>query len=346
MKRTALACDLEKPASSRLGGGWKFALCVLTLWVFFGSAEAQSLKKIRLAIPAFTITAASCLIPQDKGYWREEGLNVETVLIRAAPSILALSAGEVEFVCVGGGALLGILQGLPLRMLFAPFSRPLYAVYARPDIKSFQNLERKKVGVSSLGSGPDSLLRDLFKKRMADEGKSVTILAVGGGSERYIALKTGNVDAAILAPPFTLMARDDGFRELFSFMRGQEYADVTNATVGREELVRSNPELVERFIRGQMKALFFMRRNKEHTAFLLAQRLKVAPEIATRSYGEVLPSLTDDGTINESEQRKSIEYLIDRLNLRQPPRLENIYDFSISRKTYKELQARGWKPSD
>lgn len=335
MKRTALA-----------GKVWKFAICVGTLFAFFGLAEGQPLNKIRVAIPAFTITAASCLMPQDKGYWKEEGLNVEVILIRAAPSILALAAGEVEFVCVGGGALLGILQGLPLRMLFTPFSRPLYAIYARPDIKSFQNLERKKIGVSSLGSGPDSLLRDLLKKRMADEGKSVTILAVGGGSERYIALKTGNVDAAILAPPFTLMAHDDSFREIFSFMRGQEYADVTNATVGREELVRSNPETVERFIRGQMKALLFMRRNKEQSASLLARRLKITQEVAARSYGEVLPSLTDDGTINESEQRKSIDYLLDRLKLRQPPRLENIYDFSIARKAYKELQARGWKPSD
>jgi ABC-type nitrate/sulfonate/bicarbonate transport system substrate-binding protein len=231
MKRVYSDCNLKCKAVVGKWFRWKFALCIWIILVFSGPVEGQDLKKIRVAIPALSMTSFSTLIPREKGYWRDEGLDVEVVVVRAAASVLALEAREVDFITVGGGGLLGILRGLPLRVVFTPFRRPTYAIYAWPEIRSMQELKGKKVGVSSIGSGPDSLLRDLLKKKMADGGLNVTILAVGGGAERFAALQTRTVDAAILSNPSTLMAKQAGFRELYSFMKEKDYTDVTTATV-------------------------------------------------------------------------------------------------------------------
>jgi NitT/TauT family transport system substrate-binding protein len=250
----------------------------------------------------------------------------------------------VDFLTIGGGGLIGVLRGLPLRVLFTPFRRPLYALYAKPEIRSIRELDGRKVGISSIGSGPDFLLRDLLRKRIADGGKKVTILAVGGGGERFAALKTGVVDAAILASPFTLSAKEDGFRELFSFITDKEYTDIPVATFTREDMLQSNSTIVEKFIRAQVKGLLYMRSSRDKAIASLARGLKIKDEAAAPGYDEMRPALTEDGTISLEEQRKSIDYLINPATLKEAPRLDKIYDFSVTKKVFQELQSRGWKP--
>lgn len=217
----------------------------LTTILFTASANAQDLRKVRVGVPTFSPIIAAALVPRDKGYFKQEGLDVETIVIRSAPSVLALAAKEIDFLMTGGGGLSGALRGLPLRVVFAPLRRPTYALYAKPEIRTIAELDGKRVGISSYGSGPDLLLRDVLKKRMADGGKKVTILAVGSGTERYIALKTNIVDAAVLSSPVTLTAKQEGYRELFSFFTDKEYADIPVATFTREDMLQSNSDLVE-----------------------------------------------------------------------------------------------------
>jgi ABC-type nitrate/sulfonate/bicarbonate transport system substrate-binding protein len=327
---------------------WRFGLNLTAssalLLVLCAPAQGQELKKIRVAVPTFSLITAATLIPTERGYWREEGLDVEVIVIRSAPSVIALAAREVDFLTIGGGGLIGVLRGLPLRVLFTPFRRPLYALYAKPEIRSIQELDGRKVGISSIGSGPDFLLRDLLRKRMADGGKKVTILAVGGGGERFAALKTGVVDAAVLASPFTLSAKEDGFRELFSFITDKEYTDIPVATFTREDMLQSNSAIVEKFIRAQVKGLLYMRSGRDKAIASLARGLKIKNEAAAPGFDEMRPAVTEDGTISLEEQRKSIDYLINPATLKEAPRLDKIYDFSIAKKVYSELQSRGWKP--
>ncbi len=347
MEKRRPVCDWRwKTFQKKSRGGWRVVLYSWMILALTYEAHGQEPRKIRVAIPSFSVNAGSTLIPKQLGYWRDEGLDVDVIVVRAAASLLALSAREVDFATLGGGALLGIIRGLPHRVVFAPYRRPNYALYARAEIRSVQELEGKKVGVSSIGSGPDSLLRDLFQKRMGEGARKVTILAVGGGGERLSALVTKSVDAAILSNPFTLMAKHDGFRELYSFIREKEYTDITVATITREGLIQSNPTVVEKFIRGQLKALVLMHKNREKVVSILSAALKMTKDVIGPAYDELQPALTEDGTIKEDEQKKSLEHLIDRLSAKQVPSLEKIYDFSITRKIYKELQSRGWKPSD
>jgi ABC-type nitrate/sulfonate/bicarbonate transport system substrate-binding protein len=314
--------------------------------LFCVPAQSQELKKVRVAIPTLSLITAPALIPAERSYFKQEGLDVEVIVIRSAPSVLALAAKEVDFLMTGGGGLSGVLRGLPLRVVFTPLRRPTYALYAKPDIRTFADLDGKRVGVSSLGSGPDLLLRDIMKKRMADGGKKVTVLAVGGGAERLVALKTGVVDAAVLATPFTLNAKQDGYRELFSFITDKEYTDIPVATFIREDFIPSNVTVLEKFIRAQLKGLLYMRANRDRAVASLARTLKIKEEAVGPGFDEMRPALTEDGTINQEEQRKAIDYLISPSQQKEALRLDKIYDFAITRRVYQELQTRGWKPTD
>ena len=54
--------------------------------------------------------------------------------------------------------------------------------------------------------------------------------------------------------------------------------------------------------------------------------------------------MTQDGTLNEELQEKAVEHVLKRLDVKEPPPLSRIFDFSMTRKVADEFQAKGWKP--
>ncbi len=161
----------------------------------FSSARARQPKreehfrKVNAAIPAITPAAAPFAIAKDRGFYREEGLDVDLIVMPSAVGIQALIGGNVNFSTQGGAGLLPALRGAPIRLLFSAYRRPMYWLYARPEIRSVGELKARKVGVSSIGSGPDSLLRDVLQKHGLDGGREVVILPVGSGIARFFALR-------------------------------------------------------------------------------------------------------------------------------------------------------------
>ncbi len=307
-------------------------------------AEAQGLRKVHATIPALTESSIIFFTAREKGFWRDEGLEVELIVARAAASIQGVIGGNVEFGTAGGSALLPITRGLPMTFLFTTFDRANFSLYVKPQIRSVQELKGKRIGISSFGSGPDSLLRDFLTDRGIDAGRDSTILAVGSGMERFIALKTEAVDAAMLSPSAYIMAEEAGFRELVSFIKQGDHVYLQGGIITRSNLLKSEPALVEKFIRGSLKALLYVQTNRPQTIGILARLLKIKQDIATRIYDEIRPGVAQDGTVNEEQQRKSLTPFVGRAGSKDLPPLQRIFDFSLTRKVLADLKAERWQP--
>jgi len=74
---------------------------------------------VNVAVPSFSISLIAFMAAKERGYYREQGLDVNFVLMPAAIASRALIAGNVDFATVGGSALTASLGGAPLRMLFS-----------------------------------------------------------------------------------------------------------------------------------------------------------------------------------------------------------------------------------
>ena len=180
---------------------WLKSFTVGVIIFLWSSTNAQDLLNVPVAIPAVSPAATTFVVARDRGYFREEGLDVQLIVMPSAVGTQALIGGNVKFSTVGGAGLLPTLRGAPLRFLFTTFNRPMFWLYAKSDIRSVEALKGRKVGVSSLGSGPDSLLRDLLKKHGLEGGRDVVILPMGAGTARFHALQAGSIDAAVLSIP-------------------------------------------------------------------------------------------------------------------------------------------------
>jgi hypothetical protein len=102
--------------------------------------------------------------------------------------------------------------------------------------------------------------------------------------------------------------------------------------------------LVERFLRATLKGFIYYRDLRAQSIVNLARFLKTKEDVTARIYDLMRPSLTQDGIVNEEIQRKSLEHVIDRAGLKEQPRLEKIFDYSMAVKVRNELRAKGWRP--
>ena len=109
-------------------------------------SEAQS-KKVRVAIPGYTIAVMSFLAAKMNGYYTTEGLDVELVAMRAPTANVAVLSGSVEFSGVPLSGLTTALRGAPLKMLFCQNDRPQHVLFAKPDLQNLKALRGKKIAV-------------------------------------------------------------------------------------------------------------------------------------------------------------------------------------------------------
>ena len=99
-----------------LGKSFSF-LMILILLIDVSSASAQ-LKKVRFSTTGISISELPFKVAQLKGFWREEGLDVEAILIRGAVGMQALLGGSVDYTSASGSTIAAAVRGLPVKLVF------------------------------------------------------------------------------------------------------------------------------------------------------------------------------------------------------------------------------------
>src|SRR5690349_3447533 len=178
-------------------------LSFLFVTLLAGGAEGA---RLRLSVPVHGVSHVAFYAAKEKGYFQEEGLDVEVILMSAPIGIRALIAGDVDASTVGGSALPPIFRGAPLRMVFISFDKPTHWLYAKPDIRSVKDLKGRKVAIDGLGGTLESLLRSVLEKNGLEGVRDVPFLVVGTPPGGFIALNSGAVDASLFTFPLNLRA--------------------------------------------------------------------------------------------------------------------------------------------
>ena len=321
---------------------WIFAVLVsiVTSTAFLAKVEART---VNIAVPTLSMVVIAFTAAKERGYYQDEGLDVNLVVMRDTLGISALIGGNADFASMSGAGFTAILGGMPLRFAFSSFFRPMFWLYAKPDIPDIKSLRGKRVGVTGLGSGPDNLLRETLKRNVMEPGRDVTILALGLPATLAAALRAGTVDAGTISPPFNFAVRDAGFRELVSFLK-EDFVELQGSILAHERVFQSEPVLVEKFLRGTLKGLRYARDNKAGTIPVLLRYMKLKEDLAGQYYDLVRPIMTADGTVGVDLQKKYLDQALKVLAPKDAPPVDRIYNYSLARKINAELDAAGWKP--
>jgi len=305
--------------------------------------EAQN-RKVRVAMPGYTIAGLSFLTAKLNGYYAGEGLDVELIAMRAPTANLAVVSGSVEFSTVPLIGLTTALRGSALKVLLVHFDKPQHALFAKNDIQNLKLLRGKKIAVSGPSVIDDLLLREHLAANGMDAGRDVNILSIGSADTRVTSLISGAVDGAMIIAPYTFVAKDNGFRELVAF-KDQGFLLPGGGIVARDETLKTDPSLVERFVRASLMGFIHSRDNRSGAIKVLMKSLKIDEQVATKVYDSSRPTMTADGALSEDAQKKMAAFVAKTSGIKDIPPNDRLFDFSVLHKAQASLQAKRWQPN-
>jgi NitT/TauT family transport system substrate-binding protein len=309
------------------------SLLVVFLLTTGATSSLAQLKKVRFSTTGISISELPFKVAHVKGFYREEGLDVETILIRGAVGMQALLGGSVDFTSASGSTIAAAVRGLPVKLVFISSSKPQFELVSQPQIKSVQELKGKIVGISSRGGSNDLMMQLILQKNGMVPNKDVTTLIVGAQEETVIALRTGRIAAALLTPPRNFMLQRDGFNRIA--YSGDYMPTYANGGIGvTDEKIKSNPAEVLALVRGTVKALRYSMQNRAEMINLIPGYLGIKDAaLVDQLYNLYLTRQSVDGSVDEAWMKGAIEFTQKTLGgavKEVPP--NQVFDFSFAQK--------------
>ena len=278
-------------------------------------------------------------VAKERGFFKEEGLDVELIVMQAIQTIQATLGGSTQFASATGSAVASAVRGADMRVILAVTDKPSFDLIVQPEITSVQQLKGKKIGTGGVGSLAEILARRILIANNV-RPEDVAILATGPSHVTYAALKAKVIDAAPLQMPLTFTAQDEGFRKLVS--AADVYRSVQGGLATTKTLLTEQPELVAKVVRAMLKAMRLIKTDRKYAIdFLKGPWVDIGKDpdkIAARVYDIAGPALLDDGTVSEEIQRQMIADASQRVKPKQPVSPEQVFDFSVAKKISASLK--------
>jgi len=242
------------------------------LLAFACLTPAARAERIRTSIPGLNLNYLSVFTAGAKRFFKDEGLENETIVIGGPAGIAALVSGDVDFSGAGGSGLRAAVKGAPLKAILYQTEKPTWYLVVHPSITQVSDLKGKKIGVSFIGDSEDRFTT-LFVERRGLSAKDVTKISLGTSpGDRILAIKSGGVSAVVLDPAATVMAEREGLRSLAYL--GDMFPLPFQGYVTTHQKIAENPAQVKRWIRAMIRSLIFLRERPEEAAEIAVKHLR------------------------------------------------------------------------
>jgi ABC-type nitrate/sulfonate/bicarbonate transport system substrate-binding protein len=245
------------------------------------------------------------VVAKEKKFYDEMGLtNVNIVVLRGnAMNVQALLSGSVHYSSAFGPSMQAMFKGEQIRVLLQIFNQIPFGLITRPEIKRLEDLKGQKIAVT-FGGSTYSVLQALFAKYGYGE-KFAEYLNIPDNEGKAIALMQGRAAAALMAPPTDRPLLKAGMKRLVYL--GDEFKNVPfSALQAMAKHVQAEPDMTERMVRAVMKALYWIRANREGSIDIVMKNGRLDQrEIAASLYDLMrdayIPSLSPEGLYKRAE---------------------------------------------
>ncbi|NCO24290.1 MAG: nitrate ABC transporter substrate-binding protein [Candidatus Infernicultor aquiphilus] len=316
--------------------------------VSLGEGAAQEETPLGMAVE-FMDHAACAYISQDKGWFKEEGLNLTTyesyVTGMALAAALARGDIQVAYICLIPAINVYANAKVPIKIV-AGTHKYGYGLVVNPDkVKIIQDLEKPdiRLGCVREGGAVDVLLHRTMDNYNLNKEKILNRIQRMDPVKQVLAIKMGQLDAAFLPEQWATMAEESGFKMLL--MSQEVWPEMQGSVlVVKEELIKNHPDLVKKLVKVTKRATNWANQYREEAAEIMARQLQIAkgslfpintaeeagrlditPEVLFRSM-ERLKYTTD---INPEMVQETIDYLAKLGYIKSSFPAEDILDLSF-----------------
>ena len=254
----------------------RYSVTLLALTVILPTPQAIAQEKLRLGLSSIGATNGSIWAAEEKGLFRKHGVDVEVIFIGGggARVVSSLLAGDIHFSVGGGeGSIRSQMRGAETVIASSTLTKGLQRILAKPEIKSYQDLKGRKIGITQFGSAAHLVLALMLKKwNMRPD--QVQTLQVGSSPALLASLEKGGIDAAVLTLPTFFLAEDKGYRVVGDPMTMDIYY-LQNTLESTRSFLRKNRDQALKFMRGYIEGIAYFKKNKKESLDIMGRKLRI-----------------------------------------------------------------------
>jgi len=315
--------------SSRASGSVLAALLLLSAFSSGASAE-----KTRIAPSSPGLSAWPIHLAAKEGFFAREGLDVEIIVMRTNVGILALTTGSIDYATAGGSALRAAVNGAPLKMVANTNNKADLWLVGQKDLRRIEDLKGKIVGVGGNQGTQFYMVYDMLKHYGLE--KDVQIVSTGDVANGFLTLQQGGLSAVALTPPYSVMAKRSGFRELAHAANILGAWPTTGLVAAREKLER-NPDNVRRAVSAMLRAVHFAVNRRTEMVRFISRQYKLEPGIAEEAYDAAMETLNPTLSLTDQEVQAELKRIAEQTKSKSASRVADLVDFSFVKQAAKEI---------
>ena len=311
------------------------AVLIAALVIIAARARAQTIEKVRIAYASNSLAFLVPFVAKDRGFYTKHGIEAELIQVRPNVAMAALLSGDIDYVELIGSIIRSAGKGAPVRAISTSIKAPFFSFAANSKFKTMKDLKGGTIGVTAIGGTNYVSTRLTLRHYGLDPDKDVKILAIGDEKLMYEAFKVGRVDSVVVAPPFSVILRREGFPLL---AHTGELLNFPFSGLGTTlDKIGKNRAQARKLLRGEIEALRFVRANPAGTTDVIRKRFNMDEKLARESYDVVVDAFSRDGRV----PLEGVEILLDiEKSAKQiPPNItaEMVVDNSLADEALKEL---------
>jgi NitT/TauT family transport system substrate-binding protein len=316
----------------------KFLAMALTVVLLGFSAEAFA-QPIKLGYAALSAGQVTAWMAKEGGYLSKYGIEADLIYIPAIAATQALIAGEIQLAQVTGVSTAGaILAGADVRIVASSLNRLVGFIYARPEIKSPEQLKGKKLGISRFGALSDTAAAIFLERFGLKRGTDVAIIQLGGLPEIVTAMERGAVQAGFASPPNSSRARRLGMRELFDLDALGLELQQTCITVTTKYLRERRP-LVKSFVQAYGEGLHRFVTDRDFSIQVMKKYLRVdEKDLLEDAYAAYSPRVQKI----PYPTLKGIQFILDEMAEKQPQARKAAPESFVDLSLLQEIEQSGF----
>jgi ABC-type nitrate/sulfonate/bicarbonate transport system substrate-binding protein len=320
-------------------------LVLLLTGIGWFSADAQDRPRIYLGASSKTLGYSPLWVATKQGFFDQQGLDVQLVLLRGVPMTLqALAAGSLH---IGSGGPEPYIEaserGLDFVVTGGIINGMAQFLVAGKNYKTYEDLRGATLGTSSLSGGIITALREALKLKGLEYPRDYKLLIVAGGSSANLAaLQSGQIAATTVAVPLNYAAEEAGLNIIGRLSDAMPYFQTNALVVRRSWAVKNRPVMV-RFMKAMVLSFRWMFENRDLAVEFLSKEMQLKPGYALKGWEFYTQNRfwPRDGEVTLEGMKNNIRFYADQTGAKGPlPDPGKYVDQSFLREALKEIEKK------
>jgi len=238
-------------------------------------------EKVRFPIgeSSKTLSYGPLWIASKMGFFEREGLDVPIITMRGSPlTIQALTADSIYVANATVDTLIAAYEkGADITMIGGLINGLGLSMIGGKPYKTYADLRGTTIGTQTLTSGTGFALRLVLKAHGLEYPRDYKLLNIGGASDRYQALTSGQISSAPVGVPLDLVAKQQGFNIIGYFADDQPNFQF-NVYIVKRSWAEKNRTLVVRFMKTMVATMRWMMDNRKTACAYLSKEMTISIE--------------------------------------------------------------------